>query len=138
MIAKEYLKQAYKIEAKINADMEHIDRLRELAKKATTSISAERISGTSKHSRIEDCICRIVELQDDIKSEILHLINVKRNIQKIIENVHNRDLNVLLTLRYINYETWYEISKKLNYSERWIHKLHATALITVDEILKST
>lgn len=137
MRAKEYLQQAYKLETKINADMEHIDRLRELATKATATITAERVSGTQSHSKVEDCVCKVIDLQDDIKADISALVEVKRDIQKTIAGVEDKSLNILLTLRYLNYNTWEEIARKLYYSDRWVHKLHSDALAIVDKLLKS-
>jgi DNA-directed RNA polymerase specialized sigma subunit len=137
MSAKEYLQQAYKLEARINANIEQVERLRELATKATATITAVRVSGTNSHSKVEDCVCKVIDLQEEIKENIAALVEVKRDIQQTIASVEDKSLNILLTLRYLNYNTWEEIAQKLYYSDRWVHKLHSDALAVVAGIINS-
>ena len=70
MTAKEYLHQAYRLDHKINSDIEELGRLREMA----ASISAPQLGDKVQTSRNTDApfvrsIEKIIELENKIKEQ---------------------------------------------------------------------
>ena len=49
-------------------------------------------------------------------------------ISKCINNVTNQKESDVLFYRYIKGLDWWQVAEKMNYTERWIHKLHGKAL----------
>ena len=68
MTAKDYLTQAYRIDQRINSKLEQVASLRELTTKATSTFSDVPPSGTRNVHRMEDVICKIVMLENEINA----------------------------------------------------------------------
>lgn len=77
--------------------------------------------------------------EDIINEEIDKLVNIKAEIEKVINAVDNNILQALLRGRYINFKTWESIAESIHYeSVRWVRTaLHNQALQAVESILKS-
>lgn len=135
MTAKAYLAQAYRIDQRINSKLEQLSSLRELSTKATATFSDVPHSGTRNVHRMEDIICKIVTLEDEINAEIDRLVDLKRDIHALIGEVQDPEYQTLLELRYLCFKTWEQIAVLMNYSTKYLFELHARALrsITVPE-----
>jgi 3-methyladenine DNA glycosylase/8-oxoguanine DNA glycosylase len=135
MMAKAYLAQAYRIDQRINSKLEQLSSLRELSTKATATFSDVPPSGTRNVHRMEDVICKIVMLKDEINAEIDRLVDLKRDIHAVIGEVQDPEYQTLLELRYLCFKTWEQIAVLMNYSTKYLFELHARALrmVTVPE-----
>ena len=128
MKAKEYLSQAYRLDQRIDAKIEQVMSLRNLATKATSTLSDAMPSGTRNIHRMEDIIMRIIDLEDEINADIDHLVALKHEIVKVIKAVPNLEYQTLLELRYLCFKSWEQIAVTLGYDLRYTHKLHNRAL----------
>ena len=133
--AKEYLSQAYRIDQRINSKIEQVQSLRDLAEKATATLSDVPPSkGTRNIHRMEDVIAKMVDLESEINADLTHLINLKHEIVTVIKCVESPELQTLLELRYLCFKTWEQIAVELHFDLRWVHRLHNRALNEVDAI----
>ena len=128
MTAKEYLQQVWKLDVRINAKLERKDRLRELAERATDTITATRFSGTSQRSHMEEAVCELVDLDHDIEDDIMKLVQLQKAVAESIAAVEAPDCRVLLELRYLNFKTWREIAEAMDFEERNVFYIHKKAL----------
>ena len=78
MTAKEYLYQAYHLKEQIDAKLEQIKALGELATKCTANLSAVPVSGSKSSSAMADTVAKIVDLQTDLNSDIDRLIDLQQ------------------------------------------------------------
>lgn len=131
MTPKAYLAQAYRIDQRINSKLEQLSSLRELSTKATTTFSDVPPSGTRNVHRMEDVICKIVTLEDEINAEIDRLVDLKRDIHAVIGEVRSPEYQTLLELRYLCFKTWEQIAVLMNYSTKYLFELHARALRSI-------
>ena len=136
MTAKEYLSQAYKIDNDINSKLEQVASLRDLATKATTTISDMPGSPNRNIHKMENAIVKIVDLEDEINSDINELISLKADITHMIKRVTNRQERTILEKRYLCFDTWEQISVDMGYSIQHTFRLHDKALIEIDGFLK--
>jgi DNA-directed RNA polymerase specialized sigma subunit len=133
MQAKQYLKQAYRLNDLINSDLEELDELRIFSE----SISSPNFSGmpTSGTRNIEPTFARavdkIVDLENHINEEINRLVDLKKEIRSVINEVIDGDERLLLKYRYINFCAWEDICAKMNISMRTAHRIHSAALANV-------
>ncbi len=133
--AKDYLSQAYRIDQRINSKIEQVQSLRDLAEKATATLSDVPPSkGTRNIHRMEDVIAKMVDLESEINADLTHLINLKHEIVTVIKCVESPELQTLLELRYLCFKTWEQIAVELHFDLRWVHRLHNRALNEVDAI----
>ena len=128
MTAKEYLSRAYRLDARINAKLEQVMSLRELACKATSTLTDVPPSGTRNVHKMEDVIVKIIELENEVNADIDTLVDIKRKIVEIIKAVKNPEYQTLLELRYFCFKKWEEIAVIMGYSLDNIYKLHRKAL----------
>ena len=135
MTAKEYLSQAYKIDNDINSKLEQVASLRDLATKATTPMSDMPGSPNRNIYKMENTVVKIMELEDEINSDINELISLKADITHMIKRVTNRQERTILEKRYLCFDTWEQISVDMGYSIQHTFRLHDKALREIDGFL---
>ncbi len=128
MKAKEYLSQAYRLDQRIDAKIEQVMSLRNLAAKATSTLSDAMPSGTRNIHRMEDIIMRIIDLEDEINADIDALVALKREIVSTIKSVPNLEYQILLELRYLCFKPWEQIAVEMGYGIDNVFRLHQKAL----------
>jgi hypothetical protein len=133
---KDYLSQAYRIDQRINSKIEQISSLRDLAAKATSTLGDVPPGGTRNVNRMEDIICKIVDMETEINADIDSLVDLKRKITMIIKSVSNPEYQTILELRYLCFKTWEQIAVDMRHSIHHLYKLHSAALNACSELLK--
>ena len=138
MTPKEYLKQAYRLDHRINSDIAELGRLREMS----TSISSPSLGEKVQTNRNTDapfvkCLERIYALEEKINEEIDLLVNLKEEIRSVIDMVSNTDERMVLRYRYIHNYTWEQIGDVLGADSRTVRRWHGQALghVTLPEKL---
>lgn len=138
MTPKEYLKQAYRLDHRINSDIAELGRLREMS----TSISSPSLGEKVQTNRNTDapfvkCLERIYSLEEKINEEIDLLVNLKEEIRSVIDMVSNTDERMVLRYRYIHNYTWEQIGDVLGADSRTVRRWHGQALghVTLPEKL---
>ena len=128
MNAKEYLSQAMHIDQRINSKLEQVTRLRENAANCTAALSDTLRPDSPNQQRMEETICKIVDLEREINEDIDRLVDLKAEARRVINAVSDPDQQLILELRYLCYKPWNEIMTELGYSEATIYRLHGEAL----------
>lgn len=132
MDSKTYLRQAYKINVRIRSKIEQVNSLRDLAEKATSSITGMPSGGSE--NRMENAIIRMVDLQNEIAHDIESLVQLKQNIAEAIDSIENDDYKTLLELRYLANKKWEEIAVIMHLTIDGVFRVHRRALREVDKI----
>ena len=136
MKAIDYLEQIEKIDAKIETKMEELERLQTLAEKTTASIGGERVQATGNQQKLEDCVIKIVKVQEEINASIDRFVDYKKEAMELIDHACDADCIRLLYKRYFSYMKWEEIAVDMNYTYQWISGgLHQRALAQVQKAL---
>ena len=129
MTAKQYLQQSFKLNAKINANLLELERLRALSTcVASPDLSKDKVQTGSVTDRIGNTVAKIVDLEILIIDETDRLVDLKREIRERLEAIEDDDLRLVLQKRYVNFQKWEQIAVDMNYGYQWIHKLHKRAL----------
>lgn len=128
MNAKEYLGQAYRLDQRINSKLEQVASLNELATKCTSTLTGMPRNPNRGTSTMADAVGKIVDLQAEINSDIDRLVDLKREMVRLIKAVNNTECQTLLELRYLCFKTWEQIAVDMGYTTRNIHLLHKKAL----------
>jgi len=116
MTVKEYLTQAYRIDQRINSKLEQVASLRELASKATATLSDMHHKPNRNTGSMETIICKMIDLENEINHDIDTLVDLKRDIVTIIKRIENPEYQTLLELRYLCFKTWEQIAVDMGYS----------------------
>lgn len=128
MDAKEYLSQAYRIDQRINSKLEQVMSLRALLGKATGTLSGAPKAATPNLHSMEDTICKMVDMENEINDDIDTLVDLKAEIMACIKQISNPEYQTLLELRYLCFKRWEEIAVDTGYSLRRLYELHNSAL----------
>ena len=127
--AKEFLNRGYQSRIRIRAKKERIENWRRIAESITAAIKPVAAFSSMPSKKVEDCVCNIIELQEEIQEEIDGLVQVEREIGRAITKaVEDPTLRALLEMRYLNYLKWEEIAVRLDMTFRWTMTLHRRAL----------
>lgn len=135
---KNYLMRAYRVDQRIENKMEQIEKLHDLATKATVTYSDMPRNPNRGKSRLEDAVISIMELEAEINQDMLELVELKRQITASVKEVEDPELQLLLEMRYLNYIGWEQIAVRMDFSIDNVFKLHKKALdlITIPESLQ--
>ena len=140
MNAKDYLKQAFRLNDLINSDLAELENLKALSTSVSgATYGGERVQGGNlPGSRIEAIVLKIVDLEREIQAEINRYLDLKKAVREAINRVPNQNEKLILRYRYIEMLSWSEIQKKMNLEERQAFVLHGKALkrITVPDLTK--
>ena len=136
MTAKEYLSRAYRIDQRINAKLMRISELRALAQKCTVAYGGERVSRTRNVASLEDSVMKIMEAEKELDVQIDLLVDTKKEIESVIEQVPDADCRLLLEMRYLAMESWTEIACQMNTYRMRVYRLHDKSLELVAEVLQ--
>ena len=129
MTAKEYLKQAYRLDLKIKSDIEEVARLRDMATSITSPAIGDRVqSSRSSDAPFVRCVEKILLLEEKINAEISTMVDLKEQIREIIEAVPDADERMVLRYRYVHNLTWEQIGNEMNADARTIRRWHGNAL----------
>jgi len=135
MKAKEYLSQAYRLDSRINSKIDQLGSLNDLATKCTSNISGMPKAPNHGGSVLEDSIVKIIGLQDEINRDIDRLVDLKRELVKVIKAVDDIDCQLLLEGRYLCYKSWEQIAVEMGFRLRHVYEVHSAALNKVEKIL---
>ncbi len=128
MTAREYLGQAYRLEKRIQMHREEIESLRELASSVSSPGFGEHVSTSQKtDAPFVNVIIKIMEAEKTEAEMLDKLLDFKREISRVIQNVSDIDERMVLRERYIGNKTWIEIGNILGWDERTIRRLHNKA-----------
>lgn len=128
MQVKAYLEQARNINIQIDSKLEQVSALRQLARKATSTLSLVPPSGAPNPHRLEDTIIRMMDLEREVDEEIDRLVDLKAEIMKTIGQVPNDRERVVLELRYLAFKDWASIAGTLKLNVRQVYRMHEEAL----------
>lgn len=136
MTPKEYLRQAYRLDHRINSDIAEMERLQEMVG-TVSSPSLEKHYNPNRPTeapfirRLE----KVWELQDKINREIDRFIDLKAQMRDVIATVSDADEQMVLRYRYIHNMTWEQIGDELHADRTTVFRWHNAALkhITLPE-----
>ena len=96
MTAKEYLSQARLLDARINAKIQQVAALNDLATHATATLTGMPRNPNRSESRMAEAVVKIVDLQNEINHDIDELVDLKREITRRVKSIPNAEYQLLL------------------------------------------
>jgi len=123
--AKEYLMQIRGLEMELQAKNRLLQNLKQKSVSLTSPSFGDKVQTSHGHSNL---IERIIDLENEIESRNIRLLDKIDEINKKIECVHEPLLIGVLTDRYINHQSWEQIAENMNKSDRTVRVWHGQAL----------
>lgn len=135
MTAKSYLEQYRRLDNNIKIKQEQLNRIRELAQSISPSSSGGNRSGKIS-DKIGSAVAKLVDAENELNQGIVKLLDLKKEIERVISQVDDPILEQLLTLRYINGMTWEKIAVEMHYSYMHTCRLHGKALGKIKDVIE--
>ena len=130
MNAKDFLKQAYRLNELVNSNVAELENLKALSTSVSgANYGAERVQGGNlPGSRIEAIVLKIVDLEREIQGDINRYLDLKKAIREAINGVENQNEKLILRYRYVELLSWSEIQARMGLDERQTYIIHGKAL----------
>ena len=137
MTAFIFLSQAYRLELQVESKLKQIADLRSLASHVSAFPGNEPVSHTRDVTGMQNTIAKIIEEEERLNTDIDRLVDSKREIREVIDQVEDVTLRLILEKRHLLFQSWEEIAIDLGISCRWAKSRHKTALDIVERILET-
>lgn len=138
MKAKEYLQQLKRLDTLIDQKIKELDELRSMSTVGAVDYSTERVqSSHSQDAPFVRIVHKIIELEQEINSEIDTFVDKKHRIINQIQKLKNPDYISLLFKRYVEFKKFETIAIEMNYTYQYILNMHGYALKSFEEIMKT-
>lgn len=134
MTAKEYLSRYLAANREIDALLDQRQQLWDKVTRVTATISPDTVMG-GQPTPSSDIIAKLLDIESEINRKIDLLVDIKRDIEDVINALADDRQRDVLRLRYINGYTWERIAVESHYSYQWVCKLHGYALANIAKIL---
>lgn len=132
MNAKQYLRQAYRLNELINSDIQELEQLKALSKSISSpTLSGMPSSGRKQEAPFVNAITKIVDLEKVIDAEIDRFVDLKKEIRTVISSVEDNSQQLCLKLRYLQFLKWESVAAKMDLSLKQVHRIHNEALQAV-------
>jgi uncharacterized protein YdcH (DUF465 family) len=132
MTAKEYLRQAYKMDKRIRILQGKVDKLRSALEYHSPSLEGGGGSGSA--DRMPDTISKIMEYEQHVQQLQAEFVDKYTEIDKAIHSVENANQREVLERRYLLYQKWEQIADEMHYSLQNVFKLHGMALQKIKRV----
>lgn len=123
---KEYLRGYRKHVRRISRIESELAELRVM--RASISVNNDGMPHGSGQGDLSGYAAQLDKLERDLLKERSDRISTYEDIAERIDNLRGENEKDVMFYRYIKGLDWWEIAEKMNYSERWIHKIHGKAL----------
>ena len=133
---KQYLNRAYRLDRLIQLDVDEIRRLETLAGCYGGFSTDERVQTSSSNTAkftgfIDKAVDKSKELEGSMIEKEELLTEIRNTINQLDDNLEIE----ILSYRYMQYKSFYDISLMINYSKSTIYKIHDQAIVKLSKIL---
>ena len=135
MTAKEFLRSVRKDESRYISKCEH---LRDMAGYGCGAKEAERISGDPARSRVEENVCKLIDLEREEKARSGTCDESRREQAiELIRQIPREIYREALFLYYLESLSWKQVAQTVGRTEKQIYRIHGYALQIFEEKLRN-
>ena len=126
MKAKEFLQQVKKLNKMIENKQIEVEQWKDIANNTTANLTGERVQSSGNPQKIANAIGRYIDLEKEINQCIDELIDTKKAVIGVIEQLDAIDYDFLHKV-YIQYIPLYEVATIYGKSYSWATTRHKEA-----------
>lgn len=93
-----------------------------------SNYSNTKVQSSKSNSQLEENTIKIITLENQFHMRINQLLRLKNECFDLIGNMPNFEYQNILIARYLQNKEWSDIATELEFSEKWILKLHFRAI----------
>lgn len=126
---KAYFAQLRKTDRLIQRLRSTVSEMRSGLTGQSYEIRPDKVQTSPVKSHLEDDVVKIVALEEQAGARIDDLVAMRNEAFQMIGNVPNFDQQNILIARYIQMKAWDDIAEELDFSVKWVLKLHRKGLL---------
>ena len=135
MNAKDYLENIRRIDKLIRDKQTLHDHYMDMATRATSRMTATRVSGTADHSPVADWGVKLVDLERELKRDIDDLYAFRQIAAAAVNSLSDSRLREVIELRYFRGYEWMRIAREMGFDRSSVWRLNAKALAALQDRL---
>ena len=85
-------------------------------------------TGNPRSSAVENAAIKVLALEEEIAGDILHLVDVVKEIDAAIRCLDSIECRTILEMRYLSFMDWEEIAGRIGYESNHVFYLHRKEL----------
>ncbi len=132
MTVKEYLRQAYLLDNRINSDTKELEDLRMMSQTISSPGFEEHYNASrntdAPYVRTMEKIC---DMEAMILQEVNLLMALKQQIRGVISKVEKPEYQMILRYRYVHSMSWPKIGEMINADGRTVQRWHDKAIAEI-------
>lgn len=133
---KSYLGQIRLLDARINAKIAEMERIRDLATKVSTAFDSIRVSGGGDNDKLGAAVSKLVDIQREINADIDTYVDQRAAVVAVLDKIEDAEELAVLYKRYIEFKRWEQIGDEMGYTPRNVAYIHGRALWSIKKILE--
>lgn len=134
MTAREYLDQAYKLDREAEMLLQKAESMRRSLYGRGQCI--ENRTTCPDNDTIGKTIAKVIDYERRADELIGQLVEIRVEIENAVKEVSDPIQREVLERKYLLYQDWDTIAKKLNYSKRQVYRLHNQALEKLKDVIE--
>lgn len=127
MDIRTYLNQIRHLDLLIDSKLEQVSQLRNRMIYVSPTFG-ERVQGSHDPDKFTNGVAKIIELEKVINEDIDKLVDMKVKAREIIETLNTVIEKAILYKHYFEGKSFEDIAVEVNYSLRWVYKIHGDAI----------
>ena len=92
MRSKDYLRQINHIDKMIENKLREVERWKAIATGTNTFSESERVQSSGNKQRMEEAVCRYIQMEEEVNADIDRLVDIKQEVIKTIEELKKRGM----------------------------------------------
>lgn len=129
MTAKEYLRQLWHLDRRINIRLQELERLKADIGIRQMPNNPDRVTGSGcPQDPVSDTVIRIHDMEERLDAQVDKYINLKAKIVEQIDGMENQMYQDILKCRYVLMQNWEQVALTMKYTERQCYRIHGRAL----------
>lgn len=133
--AVELFNKARLLDMEIDTLIEESQSIRDMATRVTSTINDIPGAPLKNNDRFQDTMVSLIDYECKINSRIDELVNLKQEINDIINKLPRLEHRIVLAKRYLQRKRWEQIAVEMKYEERQVRRFKTEALNEADKIL---
>ena len=136
--AKKFLKKIRWIDNEIDALIEDKKSYMDLATKRTSTWDGCGVHNSGCKDQMAEVTAKIADIENEICAKIDRLLDYKKKVSKVIEQIEDKECQKILVLKFARYMPMVDIADKMNMDRSTVYRKYNKAIKAVQEILSES
>ena len=124
---RNYLNEIRHLDLLIDSKLEQVNQIRNQMIYVSPTFG-ERVQGSHDPDKFTNGVAKIIELEKVINEDIDKLVDMKMKAREIIETLDTVVEKAILYKHFFEGKSFEDIAVEVNYSVRWVYKIHGDAM----------